>query len=316
MRTTTHLMLSTLLAIAAGLYASTLAQSERTDAPSTYFATIHGTVQVEDEQGNRKPSESALVEAYGLDRGGHWSVQTDSHGRYTINLPYSATYLMVISGPGLMPLWDNKMDPKQADVIDFITYPGAGNRLSQTQIRELRGNRRSREVIAFYDQKTHYKVTPTAEQRAGYFRSIHDREATVKSAHELKVESDRALERYNNAVWLKVGREYQRALDEFAELLPYEGSSDEYLAKIGRASVVNTAEAHYLWAIDLFDKGTAIRLESTLRRRLNVGIGSSHGPRMQDKIWTTIRGASYCLHTESSPVAPSIWSSSPRSRSS
>ncbi|MGH9822747.1 MAG: hypothetical protein ACREDR_05785, partial [Blastocatellia bacterium] len=128
---------------------------------------------------------------------------------YTFNLSYSATYLMVISGPGLMLLWDNKVDPKQADVIDFITYPGAGNRLSQTQIRELRGNRRSREVIAFYDQKTHYKVTPTAEQKAGYFRSIHYREATVKSAHELKVESDRALERYNNAVWLKVGREYQ-----------------------------------------------------------------------------------------------------------
>jgi tetratricopeptide (TPR) repeat protein len=213
-----------------------------------------GTVELESEDRTRTPVQHALVDVYSLERGTHWSVRTDRKGHYQLNLAPMDSYLMVVSGPGLMPLWDNNLHLDFSSLVNFVTYPGIGNRLSRADIDKIRARNASRKVSAL--PGAGYTVMLSEQERAEYFRSLNDHASAVRMLRDLQAESDAARTSYDAAVWLKIGREFKRSLDEFGNLLAkYSESNDEYFAKLARDCLVNMAEAHYLWALDLYDKG-------------------------------------------------------------
>jgi tetratricopeptide (TPR) repeat protein len=249
-----------LLACTGGAYAQDQIDTHEQINTHTHTPAAHalaeGTVEVESEDHTRRPVPEAVVEVYGEDRGGHWSVTTDKKGHYKLSLPNTGSYLMIVSGQGLMPTWDH-ICPSCTLLVNFVTYPGIGNRLSSIQVQQLRAKGSSRQVPMIVSDGIHSTVTALSEQeRPAYFRSLRDHAEAVKTVRDLKAESDDARDSYDSAVRLKVGGEFQRSLDEFGKLLAaYGESTDEYFAKLARYCLANMAEAHYLWAVDLYSKG-------------------------------------------------------------
>lgn len=81
--------------------------------------SISGKVAVELEENYLRAVEGALVEVHRLDRKDYKSSKTDSGGIYSIIIPAQGSYLILVSGPGIEPLWANSTTIRQNTTIDF-----------------------------------------------------------------------------------------------------------------------------------------------------------------------------------------------------
>ena len=235
---------------------------------------VSGTVQVESEDRDRKPVEHALVEVYSRDRGGRWSTHTDKHGNYSVSLPTFDSYLIVVSGPGLAPLWDNNLILRNTPIVNFIVYPGPGNRLSLAEIQERRALGQSRRVYTPSLEGTMFTVTSayTEEERSKYFDGIRNESDAVRRLRELKIKSDNARETYDSGIWLKVAGDYRNSLEAFTKLLvEFDRSDDEYFAKLARNCLVNIAEAHFLMGVQLYNKGFNDQAQPEFKEAVSFG---------------------------------------------
>ena len=141
---------------------------------------VGGFVLVESEDHTRKPVPNALIDIYFLQQGGHWEARTDQNGHYNLNLmKQQGSWLVVVSGPGLMPIWDYDAHLDDTPVMDFVTYPGAGNWLSLADVLDLRAKGGSSGVYEPPIRGVRNTVTPnwSEDRRAQYFGSLDGRTA-------------------------------------------------------------------------------------------------------------------------------------------
>ena len=167
-----------------GLVVTALLLSAASASNSQIFPSLvlRGTVLVELEDRTRTPVPDALVEFFSIKWGDHWSVKTDKNGHYQLTLLDKTPFLILISGPDLTPMWANTANLSAS--MDFVTYPGLGNRLSPSDVSARRAKGASKTVEAPAIDGLHQTVTLgyTDRERSHFFNSGDGRLAAVRDA--------------------------------------------------------------------------------------------------------------------------------------
>ncbi|HEY6333771.1 MAG TPA: VWA domain-containing protein [Blastocatellia bacterium] len=241
---------------------------------------VDGYVLVETEDGTRKPVPNALIEIYS-EQGNYWALRTDQNGHYNLELIKRSvrglpSWLVVVSGPGLMPMWDYNAHFDHTPAMDFVTYPGPGNRLSREDVQKLRAKGRSPAIWQPGVERGHYTVTLhlPEEGRAEYFGAEGERSAAVRKLNGLMAESEAAKNSYDDAVWHKTAGDYSGSMDAFSKLVDLYGkTTDPYFAKLVRFCLANIAEAHFLLAQRLYEKGNVEEAKDHFEKAVNFGYG-------------------------------------------
>ena len=108
---------------------------------STAFAqvtTLEGTVSVQTEDGTIKPVSEAQVDIYRSELPGHWTVKTDTSGRFKrAGVPISGKYVIAVSGPGISPVVLGVTSLNT--FLEVLAKPGDGKRLSKEEVTAQTG---------------------------------------------------------------------------------------------------------------------------------------------------------------------------------
>ncbi|HUK91178.1 MAG TPA: VWA domain-containing protein, partial [Blastocatellia bacterium] len=187
----------------------------------------------------------------------------------------TASWLVLISGPGLTPMSDNGAHFDHTPTMDFVTYPGPGNRLTREDVAKRHAKGQYRPVWDPAIDGGHYTVTlHFSEQEKAEFLGSVPNYAASKKLHDLMAESDAAKDSYDDAVWHKTAGDYAGSLDVFSKLVNrYGESADPYFAKLVRFCLANIAEAHFLIAQQQYEKGNVEEAKDHFEKAVNFGYG-------------------------------------------
>jgi tetratricopeptide (TPR) repeat protein len=224
-------------AIAALLSATAFAQAGISD--------IQGTVKVKSPEG-LKIVAGATVDIYRLDIKGHWDSKTDKNGHFIrVGMSFVGTYLVVVSGPGLMPTWVNNVHLSSSDTVDVECSPGDGITLSLEEVQKQ---------IAGQKGGVTAPTQGTAESKA-------KAEAAAKAAKEVEAKNEETKSTYNSAlahfkqgVALKQQKDFEGAIAEFLQAASIDPTKQAAFAEVAYKANANAAQTNYQIGVDLFNQ--------------------------------------------------------------
>jgi tetratricopeptide (TPR) repeat protein len=215
--------------------------------------SINGKVAVELEENYLRPVEGALIEVHRLDRKGYWSAKTDKSGLYFLLIPSQGTYLILLSGPGIDPLWANSTTLKEPTTIDFTSMSGEGKRLTRKEAEAMIAQGKSRPFEVFLDQtkRLQVKLAYSKGEKDEKFKEIEDFDTQVKKARLLQSRFDRAREHYNRGVESMGIKHFASAISEFEKVLAFDTSQHAVFVELSYKATANMAEAYHQMGFDL-----------------------------------------------------------------
>jgi tetratricopeptide (TPR) repeat protein len=213
---------------------------------------IDGTVKLKDKDGKLTPVAGATIDIYRTDIKGHWDVKTDKNGHYIrIGMPYVATFLLIVWGPGIQPQWLNNIRLTQVTTYPFEVVPGDGSKLTPEQIQEQikKGPPQGQPGAGGGGGGQVDKAKVEAAQKA-------QQEAQAKN-QEMQASYNEAVKHFNQGVQLKNGTpsDLQGALSEFeiaAQVDP--GKHPAYLELSHKANALVAQTQNQIGA-DLYNHG-------------------------------------------------------------
>ncbi|HEU4386708.1 MAG TPA: carboxypeptidase-like regulatory domain-containing protein [Blastocatellia bacterium] len=208
---------------------------------------LEGVVKVKSESGNPVTVAGATIEIVRLDIKGHWETKTDKNGRYVyLGLPLIGTFLIIATGPGMQPTWQNGVKISQMPVLDFLAERGDGSRPTAEQVQAaIKGQgQRPRTGGSQESEKA------TSEANAKAQKEYAEKK---KEADELQASFDSSREHFNKGVELKNTKDYTTALSEFEQAAMIDPTKHAEFVQLSHRANANVAEVNYLLGVDLYN---------------------------------------------------------------
>jgi tetratricopeptide (TPR) repeat protein len=212
---------------------------------SAQTAQLEGTIKVKAEDGSIKPVAGAIVDIYRTDmKGEYLNNKTDKSGRYIrIGLPLG-TFLLVVSGPGIAPTYENNVRVSQRPVVDIVVGPGDGKRPTLAEVQAaLKG------APAASDARP-----PSAEERAKMEADKKAYDEKVKERASLQNALDEAIKHFNAGHQMRQANNLEGALAEFKQAVAVDPSKEKAFIEVAYKSHASLAETHYMLGADIFNK--------------------------------------------------------------
>lgn len=237
-------MISRIIKRVAGLSAFMLAVSVIAFAQS---GPIEGNVKVKGEDGKLKPVPDAVVEIHRTDIRGRWEIKTDKQGHFVrLGMPLAATYLLIVSGPGIRPQWVNNVRLTQVPSVEIEVQPGDGSRMTLEEVQA--------QIAAARKGGSAAQPTISAADRAKLEAAGKDREAKIKESQELQATFDQLRGRFNQGVELAKANNDAAAITEFEAAATVDPTKHAAMAELAYKANASLSEAHYRIGVDLFNQ--------------------------------------------------------------
>jgi tetratricopeptide (TPR) repeat protein len=209
--------------------------------------SLEGTVKVKVEGGNPVPVAGATIEIIRLDIRGHWETKTDKNGRYVyLGLPLIGTFLVIASGPGMQPTWQNNWKISQMPTLDILAERGDGTRPTAEQIQAaIKGQGQG--------PRTGGGSESDKARSEAAAKSQKEFEAKKKEADALQASFDGSREHFNKGVELKNTKSYTEALSEFEQAAMIDPTQHAEFVQLSHRANANVAEVNYLLGVDLYN---------------------------------------------------------------
>ena len=217
-------------------------------AASAQTGSIEGTVKLKNADGTITPVAGAVIDIYRLDIKGHWDTKTDKNGHYVrIGLPIQGTFMIVASGPGARPTWNNNVRLAQVPVMNFTLDPGDGTKPTLEQIQAaMKG------TPAGPAQPTTRQ--PSAEDRAKAEDAKKEYEAKVKEHQSLQAALDEAIKHFNAGHEMRQANNLEGAITEFKAASNVDPAKEKAFLEVAYKAHASLAETHYIMGADIFNK--------------------------------------------------------------
>ena len=209
--------------------------------------SIEGVVKVKVEGGTPVPVAGATIEIVRLDIKGHWETKTDKNGRYVyLGLPLIGTFLIIATGPGMQPTFQNQVKISQMPQLDILAEKGDGSRPTVEQIQATIKGQGQGPRTGGSPEGDKTKAEAAAKSQKEY-------EAKKKEADELQATFDSSREHFNKGVELKTAKSYTEALSEFEQAASIDPGKHAEFVQLSHRANANVAEVNYLIGVDLYN---------------------------------------------------------------